>query len=93
MLYRLQSGLSAFNPSFNRIKRCKREQPNSRLSLQLIGERSSIEIFADKGSLLITAVFFPAKLYRWLRISAISERIKAVAAKYTAIKPIMQSAN
>ena len=93
ILNRLQSGPGDFNPSFNRIIRGKRLQANGRLSLQLIVDRSSIEIFADKGSLVITALFFPSKPYQWVRVTNTSSKIKAISAKYTAIKPILQSAN
>ena len=93
ILNRLQSGPGDFNPSFNRIIRGKRLQANGRLSLQLIVDRSSIEIFADKGSLIITALFFPSKPYQWVRVTSTFSKIKAISAKYTAIKPILQSAN
>jgi sucrose-6-phosphate hydrolase SacC (GH32 family) len=93
ILNRLQSGPSAFNPSFNRIIRGKRIQANGRLSLQLIVDRSSIEIFADNGSLVLTALFFPSKPYQRVRVTSTSSKIKAISAKYTAIKPILQSAN
>jgi sucrose-6-phosphate hydrolase SacC (GH32 family) len=93
ILNRLQSGPGDFSPSFNRIIRGKRLQANGRLSLQLIVDRSSIEIFADKGSLVITALFFPSKPYQWVRVTSTSSKIKAISAKYTAIKPILQSAN
>ena len=93
ILNRLQSGPSAFNPSFNRIIRGKRIQANGSLSLQLIVDRSSIEIFADNGSLVLTALFFPSKPYQRVRVTSISSKIKAISAKYTAIKPILQSAN
>jgi fructan beta-fructosidase len=93
ILNRLQSGPSAFNPSFNRFIRGKRIQANGRLTLQLIVDRSSIEIFADNGSLVLTALFFPSKPYQRVRVTSNSSKIKAISAKFTAIKPILQSAN
>ena len=93
ILNRLQSGPGDFNSSFNRIIRGKRIQANGRLSLQLIVDRSSIEIFADNGSLVITALFFPSKPYQWVMVTSAGSNIKSIATKYTAIKPILQSVN
>jgi len=61
--------------------------------LQLIVDRSSIEIFADNGSLVITALFFPSKPYQWVMVTNAGSNIKSIATKYTAIKPLLQSAN
>lgn len=61
LIDRSHSGITDFNQSFGSIINGQRIIKNRQLNLRIIIDQSSVEIFADGGSLVITALVFPRK--------------------------------
>ena len=60
---RKQSGEVGFNKNFARKSTAPRLSSDKNLQLTLIVDVSSVELFADDGSAVMTSVFFPVKPY------------------------------
>jgi fructan beta-fructosidase len=65
---RTESGKIDFNPQFAKKYYAPRLTVAPFSNLELVVDRSSIELFADNGLSLMTSVFFPNKPFTFLRI-------------------------
>lgn len=57
---RSRAGSTSFSPSFTKRSAAKRISTNSTVRLHVFIDHSSVELFADSGSVSMTAVFFPS---------------------------------
>lgn len=67
---RTKSGVSDFNKNFAKRIVSKRIANEPGTDLTLIIDVASVELFADKGSTVMTAIFFPKKPYTDLSLSS-----------------------
>jgi fructan beta-fructosidase len=65
---RTRAGVKDFHPNFGRIIRGKRINNGNELNIHLIMDRSSLELFADEGSLVMSVLVFPNSSYRGRQI-------------------------
>lgn len=65
---RSKSGKIDFNPEFAKIAFAPRITNTPSSNIQLVVDASSIELFADGGSTVMTSVFFPARPFNNLQI-------------------------
>lgn len=59
---RANAGDTSFSPSFTKRNTAKRVFTNSIVKLHVFIDHSSVELFADGGSVAMTAVFFPSEV-------------------------------
>jgi fructan beta-fructosidase len=67
---RTKAGVSDFHPEFAKRMVTKRKVTGKKTDLKLVIDAASIELFADKGLTVMTAIFFPKKPYDKLSISS-----------------------
>ena len=67
---RIQSGITDFNKDFSRKYSAPRISTEKELSLTLIMDASSLELFADKGLVVMTSIFFPETPYNRIHIGS-----------------------
>ncbi|MCA6468419.1 MAG: GH32 C-terminal domain-containing protein, partial [Chitinophagaceae bacterium] len=56
---RTQAGVRDFHPEFGKIIRGKRIKKSNELKIHIIMDQSSLELFADEGSLVMSVLLFP----------------------------------
>ena len=66
---RSMSGKTAFNPEFKKIAYAPRLSKALTGDVELVIDNSSVEVFADHGLTVMTALFFPTKPYSRLQIN------------------------
>ncbi len=66
---RSKSGKVDFHPLFKRAIRCKFVPETAKLSIQILVDQSSVELFINKGEKVMTALFFPQYKYNFLKVS------------------------
>jgi sucrose-6-phosphate hydrolase SacC (GH32 family) len=62
-LDRTKAGIIDFHPEFGKVIKGKRINKSSNLKIQVIIDRSSLELFADQGSLVMSVLVFPRKSF------------------------------
>jgi len=67
---RIQSGKTDFNKEFANKYSAPRISTEKELSLTLIVDAASVELFADKGLTVMTTIFFPEKPYTQIHIGS-----------------------
>lgn len=67
---RSNSGIVDFNPMFKRNIACKYSPQTTRISLQLLVDKSSVELFINKGEKVMTALFYPKYVYRYFKVQS-----------------------
>ncbi|HCY42441.1 MAG TPA: glycosyl hydrolase family 32 [Prolixibacteraceae bacterium] len=67
---RSNSGVTDFSPMFKRPIKCKFIPQSSKIFLQLLVDKSSLEIFINKGEKVMTTLFFPKYEYRFLEVNS-----------------------
>jgi len=67
---RTKAGVSDFNKNFAKRMVSKRTANEPGTDVTLIVDVASVELFADKGSIVMTAIFFPKKPYTDLAVSS-----------------------
>ncbi len=70
---RTMAGKSDFNKEFAEKHFAPRIAKNKQMTLSIIVDESSIQLFADGGLSVMTSVFFPEKPYDKMEISAPGE--------------------
>ncbi len=65
---RTKAGESGFHPDFAKRMIAKRKVTAKKTDLKLVVDAASIELFADKGLTVMTAIFFPKEPYDKLNI-------------------------
>jgi fructan beta-fructosidase len=84
---RHQSGNVSFNPDFAKLASAPRLTASPSADLVLVVDDSSVELFADKGLTVMTALFFPKDHYSNLTISN-SRGLVVKRIALTPLKPI-----
>ncbi|MDO3624831.1 glycoside hydrolase family 32 protein [Mucilaginibacter sp. BT774] len=67
---RTRAGVSDFNKNFAKRMTAKRITAGPGTDVTLIVDAASVELFADKGATVMTAIFFPKKPYTDLAINS-----------------------
>lgn len=87
---RKNSGETSFEPGFARKQTAPRLGTNASTQLSVIIDKASVELFADGGLTVMTAIVFPTKPYNNMRIESRSAgNIRQL--KYIVLKPGMTS--
>lgn len=84
---RTKSGKTDFQPGFSRRNVCPRLTDTSMMHISLLIDVSSVEMFADGGLSVMTAVFFPTKSYNQINISS-QNPVLINRLQYAALKSI-----
>jgi fructan beta-fructosidase len=83
---RRMAGESSFDTSFAKIIRAPRLSTASNAVINLVVDRASVELFADDGRTVITAIMFPKKPYSILRLQTKSAA-SGLNLNYTPLMP------
>ncbi len=83
---RTKAGESSFNKEFAKKITAVRKVKTKSTDLKLIIDAASIELFADKGLTVMTAIFFPQKPYDKLSVSSKDMTISDLS--YSSLKSI-----
>lgn len=84
---RTNSGITSFQDDFAARRFAPRLAPKKYMQLRLVLDKSSVELFADNGLSVMTAIFFATKPYDKMAITTPSKLlIKTI--KYAALKSI-----
>jgi fructan beta-fructosidase len=67
---RIQSGITDFNKDFSKKYSAPRLTTEKELTLTLVMDASSLELFADKGLTVMTSIFFPERPYTQIHIGS-----------------------
>jgi fructan beta-fructosidase len=67
---RTKAGKSNFNKGFAKRITAKRKTDAKNADMKLIIDAASVELFADKGLTVMTAIFFPKRPYDKLTINS-----------------------
>jgi fructan beta-fructosidase len=84
---RTRPGKQDFSTDFAGIQYAPRFSDNNLLSLHIIVDVASVELFADGGSSCMTAIFFPTEDFSQIRLYADSE-VKLVSSELYELKSI-----
>ena len=84
---RTRAGVSDFNKNFPKRRVSKRIANAPDTDITLIIDVASVELFADKGSTVMTAIFFPKKPYTNLSLDS-KEGFEISDATYSPLKSI-----
>ncbi len=84
---RTHSGITDFDSEFAVIHKAPRISTGKHISLSIIADKSSVELFADDGLSVMTELFFPRKPYSEITIES-SKKIIFDAISYNTFKSI-----
>ena len=84
---RTKSGKIDFNKDFAAMHVAPRFYNNSRITLSLIFDVSSVELFADEGLTVMTSIYFPAKPYDQIHFNC-TDKLNLSTLQYTGLKGI-----
>ena len=68
LIDRSHSGIINFNPDFAQIITAPRHSQHGKMDLRLVVDVASMEVFADDGTTVLTAVYSPEKVFTHLSI-------------------------
>lgn len=80
---RTKSGKVDFEPGFAKRVEAARISDDKNIKLRLVADVASVELFADDGLTVMTAIFFPSSLLNNVNVKGVDEN----NVKLTAIKP------
>lgn len=83
---RSSSGETGFNKTFGRRYLAPRLSVNKNMQLTLVVDASSVELFGDGGTTVMTCIFFPKKPYTRIHLHAHNLLIKQIS--YSPLQPI-----
>ncbi|GAB3325980.1 glycoside hydrolase family 32 protein [Larkinella ripae] len=83
---RSRAGKTGFEPGFGKRLTAPRLSPEASLSMTLLIDVASVELFADNGLTAMTAIFFPESVMTRLLLSA-SENMSIPSLTYTELNP------
>lgn len=61
---RSKSGNTSFHPEFPELIKAKRISTDKKIDLTIIMDKTSVELFADDGLTVLTAIYFPGQSYQ-----------------------------
>lgn len=67
---RSKSGKIAFSPDFGRRSTSPRIAVDNKMNMTFVFDNSSVELFADNGLSVMTALVFPNEAYKYLEVKA-----------------------
>ena len=84
---RTKSGKIDFNKEFAGLHVAPRFSTNSKITLSLIFDVSSVELFADEGLTVMTSIYFPAKPYDHIHLNCVN-KLTVSSLNYSTLKSI-----
>lgn len=70
---RTKSGDLSFSETFaNRVSKAKFDKPHDEIKIQMLLDKTSIELFYNKGETSMTEIFFPKSPFQTLKISTLN---------------------
>lgn len=91
ILYRRNSGETSFNRFFSSFDCAVVKAPNYRIKFHIYVDRSSIEVFANKGEIAMTSLIFPDSLSKSLELFSIGGNVKLLSLEVYRLKSICSS--
>ncbi len=85
---RTKSGDTTFSDKFPAIHYAPRLSKELQLSMHIFIDHSSVELFADKGSVAMTDIFFPNQNYNQFQLYSESGKVKLISGKLFELKSI-----
>lgn len=85
---RANSGDVSFSDDFAGIHVGLRSSDNKVVKLKLLLDASSVELFADEGTLVMTEIFFPTESYSFLKIRSKKNGVKVKLLRMYPLKSI-----
>jgi fructan beta-fructosidase len=85
---RTRSGDTTFSDKFAAIHHAPRLSTNQFLTMHIFIDHASVELFADKGSVVMTDVFFPDQHYNQFQLYNTSGKVKLINGKLFELKSI-----
>jgi len=61
---RSKSGVTSFHPEFSELIKAERIVSNKKIDMKIIFDKTSVELFADGGLTVLTAIYFPGKSFQ-----------------------------
>lgn len=83
---RSKSGKTDFEAGFAQKHWAPRVSARSKISLRIIADKASVEVFADDGLTVMTDIFFPDQPYSHIRLNT-AKKSKVARIRYAAMKP------
>jgi len=78
-LDRSQSGKVGFNEQFSSVQEGTLTTINTQYSVSIVIDRSSLELFIDDGTTVMTSLIFPASVYDTMSVKTDSQPLKQVS--------------
>jgi len=85
---RSKAGTAVFTPSFASRHTAPRIATNDMVKLHLFIDHSSVELFADDGTVLMTSLFFPTNNFKYLQPFAINSKTRVLNGEFYQLKTI-----
>jgi len=85
---RTRSGETNFSDKFPAIHYAPRLSKDPQLSMHVFIDHASVELFADKGSVAMTDIFFPNQNYNQFQLFTTTGKVKLISGKLFELKSI-----
>jgi fructan beta-fructosidase len=85
---RTRSGETNFSDKFPAIHYAPRLSKDQQLSMHVFIDHASVELFADKGSVAMTDIFFPNQNYNQFQLFTTMGKVKLISGKLFELKSI-----
>lgn len=79
LLARSQSGRTSFNDQFGDIQKGTLSTVSTTFNVEVVIDRSSVEVFVDDGTTVMTSLVFPESVYDTIRVNANSQPLNQVS--------------
>ncbi|MFD3002432.1 glycoside hydrolase family 32 protein [Pontibacter toksunensis] len=89
---RTKSGDHSFSDKFSGIQYAPRLSNDKAFDLRLVVDVASVELFADSGKTVMTAIFFPDEEFTKVKLVTENGQLKLVSGQMTDLKSIYSSA-
>jgi sucrose-6-phosphate hydrolase SacC (GH32 family) len=88
---RTQSGNNDFSKDFGGRHYAPRQSKNQSLSMHLVIDVASVELFADDGEVVMTEIFFPETPYTQVKLFAKEGEVKVASGRFTPLKSVLKA--
>ncbi len=85
---RSQSGKNDFSKDFGGRHYAPRTSSDKSVSLHLVIDVASVELFADNGEVVMTEIFFPDTPYNQLKVFSKEGAVKVTSGQFTPLKSV-----
>ncbi len=88
---RTGSGANAFPKDFGGRHYAPRTSRNQSVSMHLVIDVASVELFADDGEVVMTEIFFPETPYTRVKLFSKEGEVKLTSGRFTPLKSVFKS--